>query len=134
MSGYLLDTDTASALLRDPRGRVWARIVHTGSLTLAISLVSAGELRFGAMKRNSVRLHEEVETLLRRVAVIALDAPVDSIYAELRADLERRGVPIGGNDLWIASHALALDRTLVTANTREFSRVPGLRIENWVEG
>ena len=63
---------------------------------------------------------------------MALEAPVDAIYGDLRADLERRGIGIGANDLWIAAHTLSLGLTLVTANQREFARVPGLTIENWL--
>ncbi|MGH9480396.1 MAG: PIN domain-containing protein [Terriglobales bacterium] len=132
MSGYLLDADTASSVLREPRGAVAARIAQVGLSRVALSLISTAELWFGAAKRGSARLQAEIVMLVERSIVIPLETPTDIIYADLRADLERRGMPIGGNALWLAAHALALDRTLVTANTREFSRVPGLRIENWM--
>jgi Predicted nucleic acid-binding protein, contains PIN domain len=67
------------------------------------------------------------------MTVLALDAPVDAAYADIRAYLERQGTPIGANDLLIAAHALALHLPLATDNIREFSRVPGLRVENWLD-
>ena len=66
------------------------------------------------------------------LAVPPLDAATSSHYARIRAGLERQGTPIGGNDLWIAAQALALGAVLVTDNVREFSRVPGLTVENWL--
>jgi tRNA(fMet)-specific endonuclease VapC len=65
--------------------------------------------------------------------VLPLEPPVDLIYADIRSRLQEAGTPIGPNDLWIAAHAVALDFTLITANLGEFSRVPGLRVESWVD-
>lgn len=70
--------------------------------------------------------------MLFGLSVRSWDAPADHVYGRIRADLQRRGQPIGSNDLLIAAHALALDCILVTDNEREFSRVPGLRVENWL--
>jgi tRNA(fMet)-specific endonuclease VapC len=67
------------------------------------------------------------------VPVVAFEHRADEVYAEIRSWLEARGTPIGPNDLFIAAHALSLDLTLVTGNLREFSRVPGLRVENWLD-
>jgi tRNA(fMet)-specific endonuclease VapC len=66
------------------------------------------------------------------IQVLPLVPEAAQAYGSIRADLERRGQLIGGNDLWIAAHACALDLTLVTNNQREFQRVPGLKIQNWV--
>lgn len=88
----------------------------------------AAELRFGAAKRASARL----DAVLGALEVLALELPVDSIYGELRARLERAGQPIGANDLLIAAHALALGHAVVTDNEGEFSRINGLRVENWL--
>ena len=74
----------------------------------------------------------QLEAVLDAVDVLALEQPVDAVYGELRARLERAGQSIGGNDLLIAAHALALGHTVVTDNEREFSRVVDLRIENWL--
>ena len=70
--------------------------------------------------------------VLEALDVVALEPPVDAVYGELRASLERIGRPMGANDLFIAAHALALGATLVTANEREFRRVERLFVENWL--
>jgi tRNA(fMet)-specific endonuclease VapC len=93
----------------------------------------AGELRFGAYKRGSDRLTAQVEAILSAIEILPLEEPADQHYGKLRALLESRGEMIGPNDMLIAAHALALDCTVVTANRREFSRVPGLKVENWLE-
>ena len=74
-----------------------------------------------------------MEAVLGSIEVYPLEEPADHAYAALRASLEKRGIVIGPNDMLIAAHALALDHTVVTANRREFSRIPGLRVENWLE-
>lgn len=99
---------------------------------ICISLVVLAELRFGFAKKMSFRLMSRLESLLDELAVQAWAEPADRQYAEVRAALERAGTPIGANDLLIAAHALALDCILVTDNEREFSRVHGLRVENWL--
>jgi tRNA(fMet)-specific endonuclease VapC len=132
VSRYLLDTSALSDLVNDPRGRVAAAIERVGESAICTSIIVAAELRFGAAKRKSRRLTAQVETALAHLDVQPLAPPADRVYGDLRADLERRGRPIGPNDLLIAAHALALNCTLVTANAREFARVKGLRVENWV--
>jgi tRNA(fMet)-specific endonuclease VapC len=129
---YLLDTNILSDFLRNPDGRAVQRAALVGEATLCTSIVVACELRYGAVKKDSVRLSERVEKLLESLEVLALDKESDRQYAEIRLRLDQKGRPIGPNDLLIAAHALALDLTLVTANIEEFSRVPGLRVENWL--
>jgi tRNA(fMet)-specific endonuclease VapC len=70
--------------------------------------------------------------VLEQVAILPMEPPVEEHYADIRHTLERAGTPIGPNDLLIAAHARALGLTLVTDNVREFSRVPGLLVENWL--
>lgn len=96
------------------------------------SILVEAELRYGAEKRGSPRLLNQINMVLAEFDVATFEKPADSIYGRLRADLERRGQRIGDVDMLIAAHALALDCTLVTANTREFERVDGLRVENWL--
>ena len=133
MSQYLLDTNILSHLVRDPHGSVARRIAEVGEQKVATSIVCAAELRFGARKKGSARLTAQVEAILDILPVLALEPPADAHYAELRADLERRGTPIGGNDMLIAAHALTIDAVLVTDNVREFARVASLKVENWLE-
>ena len=134
MTGYLLDTNVLSDLMRDPSGPAAQRLRAVGEDAVATSVVVAGELRYGAARRGSPRLTERVEALLAELPVLPLAPPADAAYARLRAALEEAGTPIGGNDLLIAAHALALGRTVVTANLREFGRVDGLAVENWSAG
>lgn len=92
----------------------------------------ACELRFGAVKSGSNRLIQQLESILAVFPVLPLELSVAHHYAAIRTHLEKTGTPIGPNDLLIAAHALALNLTLVTANTREFERVPTLSLENWL--
>ena len=91
------------------------------------------ELRFGAEKLVSQRLAEQIAIAASLYDILPLDAGAIGFYATLRAGLERAGTPIGALDTLIAAHALTLDLTLVTDNIREFSRVPNLRVENWLD-
>ena len=129
---YLLDTNILSQIVRLPQGEVAERVRATGEPNVFTSVVVAAELRFGAEKARSARLAANVEDVLDSIRVAPLDVPADAAYADLRAHLERAGTPIGNNDMLIAAQALADDSILVTDNVREFSRVPGLKIENWL--
>ena len=129
---YLLDTNIISDLVRRPGGTIGARIADVGEDSICTSIVVAAELRYGAAKSASKQLSERVGVLLSALEILPLEPPADQRYAEIRHHLARRGTPIGPNDLLIAAHALAADLTLITANTREFERVPSLRVENWL--
>jgi tRNA(fMet)-specific endonuclease VapC len=100
---------------------------------ICTSIVVACELRYGAAKRGSVVLTQRVEDLLGAIEVMPFEGDADRQYGEIRATLERAGNTIGANDLLIAAHARTLDLTLVTHSLREFERVPGLRLEDWLE-
>lgn len=130
---YLLDTNILSDLVRYPQGTVAKRIALEGAKNICTSIVVAGELRFGATKRGSERLTAQLEAILSALEILPLEEPADRRYGELRTYLEKRGTTIGPNDMLIAAHALALDCVVVTANVREFSRVPGLKVENWLQ-
>lgn len=129
---YMLDTNIVSELARNPFGKCAKKLRKVGADELCISIVTSAELRFGLMKRGSQQLTQQVEAILNELDVIALDKPADEEYARLRVDLELKGTPIGPNDLLIAAHARSIDATLVTANIREFKRVNGLKVENWM--
>ena len=135
MPQYLLDTNILSDVIRNPTGAVAKRIrrmTRTERRTLCTSIVVAGELRFGAARKNSPRLLDRIEDVLRSVTVLSLEEDADRHYGRLRAQLERSGSMIGGNDLLIAAHALATNSILVTDNTREFRRISELQLENWL--
>lgn len=129
---YLLDTNILSDLIRNPAGAAAGRIRQVGEDAVCTSIVVAAELRYGTAKKGSARLLRRVEDLLADLPVLPLDVPADAEYGGIRAELEAAGQPIGGNDLLIAAHAYALGLTLVTANEREFRRVRGLKLENWL--
>jgi tRNA(fMet)-specific endonuclease VapC len=97
-----------------------------------LSAISLSELRFGADKRRSKRLHRLIDTFVASVDVIAFDATAAALFGRLCARLESRGKPIGTLDTLIAAHAMALNLVLVTNNTKHLARVPGLKTENWV--
>lgn len=130
---YLLDTNILSELIRNPQGIVADRIAEVGEESICTSIVVASELRFGAKKRDSTRLSEQLNIVISAIDILPLEHPADHRYAVLHCELEKAGLPIGPNDMLIAAHSLALDLILVTANVKEFSRVSGLSVENWLE-
>lgn len=129
----MLDTNIVSHLVRFPSGPVSAHLRRLGDGKACVSIVTAAELWFGARRVRSARLERNLGAVLSVVAPVPFEQPADLAYADIRTFLESGGTPIGPNDLFIAAHALALDLTLVTANVREFSRVPGLKVENWLD-
>jgi len=131
---YMIDTDIASYFIKGSNKGVMQRMAGLEWDVLCISSIVKSELLFGV--EVSPRRHKEadgVDLFLRYVNVLDLPSDAAVEYALIRADLQRKGTPIGANDLFIAAHARHLGLTLVTNNTREFSRVPGLKIENWAE-
>ena len=129
---FLLDTNVLSALVRDPQGAVAEHIARVGEANVCTSIVVAAELRYGAAKRKSARLAQQLDAILAAMDIVPFESPMDRVYGDLRTALEHRGRPIGGNDLIIAAQALALDAVLVTDNVKELQQVPGLKVENWV--
>lgn len=129
---YLLDTNMVSDLVKRPQGAVAQRLALLDEDQVCTSLIVAAELRYGAAKRGSEKLTAQLEAILAALPVLPLETPVDHHYGDLRLALERAGTPIGPNDLLIAAHALAIGATLVTDNTREFQRVAGLNVDNWI--
>jgi tRNA(fMet)-specific endonuclease VapC len=122
-------------ILKNPAGRTareHQRVTDDPENEVMVSIITVCELRYGVLKKGSKRLAERVDETLAGVRVVALDLGVDLAYAELRTELERKGQLIGPNDMLIAAHALALNAILVTDNVREFKRVKGLRLENWL--
>ncbi|RCW79893.1 tRNA(fMet)-specific endonuclease VapC [Paracoccus lutimaris] len=128
----MLDTNIVSDLLRHPDGSVAKRIAEVGPDAICVSIITAAELRYGCARKGFAKLLAHVEAILESVQILALDVPADAEYGGIRAELEAAGKPIGPNDLLIASHACAAGAILVTDNTDEFSRVRGLRVENWI--
>lgn len=132
MTRYLLDTNVLSDLIRNPQGKAARRIAKVGEDSVCTSIIVAAELRYGCAKSGSAKLQKAVADLLGEIEVLPFEPPADADYGAIRAALEAAGTPIGGNDLLIAAHARALGATIVTANTQEFRRVRGVKVENWV--
>lgn len=100
---------------------------------LFISMVTLAELHYGALlSNNSAKALNNLKEFIKLVPAMEMTKDAAKFYAEIRADLKTKGTPIGNNDLWIAAHCLSLDATLVSNNTKEFVRVSGLKLENWV--
>lgn len=129
---YLLDTNICIYIAKHNPPAVRERFARHTAAELVMSVVTLGELRFGAEK--SQARERALETITRLAALIQV-APVPESagehYGQIRAQLQRQGQPIGNNDLWLAAHARAEGWILVSNNEREFQRVAGLQVENW---
>lgn len=130
---YMLDTDTCIYITKHHPPSVMVRFENLSKGQVVMSFITFGELELGAQKsqHRSIAL-SKLERLRQIIPVIHSDDELSKTYGKVRAVLEQSGTPIGSNDYWIAAHALSGRYTLVTNNTREFSRIPDLKIENWV--
>jgi tRNA(fMet)-specific endonuclease VapC len=129
---YLLDTNICIYLINERSTRVFEKLVSLDPAEVAISSVTLAELQYGVEKSEArERNAKALDMFVVPMEVLPFDADAAREYGRVRADLERRGKPIGGMDLMIAAHALSARATLVTNNTREFTRVRGLLVENW---
>ena len=134
MPRYMLDTDMCCYIVKRSNEAVLDRLRSVPVSDVCISVITKAELLFGV--ELSPRRQQDsvaVDAFLRHLAVLEFTSEAAVHYADIRADLKRRGEMIGANDLFIAAHARALDLTLVTNNRREFGRVRGLVTENWAE-
>ena len=127
----MLDTDISSYVIRRRPASVAERFQRHAQ-QLCVSVMTAAELRFGAVKAGRADLTSLVEAYLERVTILDWPDSATFHYARIRAKLEGSGTPIGNMDLLIACHAVAEQATLVTNNLRHFADVPGLRVEQWV--
>jgi tRNA(fMet)-specific endonuclease VapC len=130
---YLLDTNICIYIQRQKPGEVLARFQKLNPGDAAISVITWGELLYGAEKsrqrKKALQLLEEFKTF---VPVLPIPENAGKTYGAIRASLESKRTSIGNNDLWIAAHAKAAALTIVTNNKREFQRIPGLKVQNWV--
>ena len=128
----MLDTNILIAALKG-QPEVRQRLEAVPLSAMRLSAIVLGELEFGAEKSiQSERNRARLAALTQRLPLVGIDYATTRHYGQVRALLERQGTPIGANDTWIAAQALAIEATLVTDNEREFSRVPGLVLENWL--
>ena len=128
---YMLDTDSVSFALRG-HGQVGERIVDHAPSELCVSAITVAELRYGADRRKSAKLHRLIDTFVATVTVAPFDEACAATFGKLANKLVAKGRPIGNFDALIAAHAVAMDVILVTNNEKHFREVDGLKIENWV--
>jgi tRNA(fMet)-specific endonuclease VapC len=130
---YLLDADTVSYAVRGGYVQLDSRLATAKVDSLHVSVITRAELLFGLERYGNPRaLARLVHALLDRVTVLPWDSGAADVYAKIAAKLEKNGMPIGYADTMIAAHALSIDATLVTNNTKHFQSVKGLQLENWV--
>ena len=130
---YMLDTNICIYIIKSQPPSVLEQFRQKTIGSVVMSLVTYGELEFGALKsNNSSKALGILQELKNYIPVLSADESVVEHYANIRADLAAKGTPIGNNDLWIAAHARALGHILVSNNIKEFERVENLQLENWV--
>lgn len=129
---YLLDTNACIAVLNESDPKLTDRLRTVAPSQVSISAITAAELEFGVEKSERVQENRrKLRAFRRKIRTLPFDEAAAARYGEARAKLVRKGAPIGALDLLIAAHALAVDAVVVTANVREFARVPGLTVEDW---
>jgi len=127
---FMLGTDTVSFVLRG-QGDAAAQLTAHAPSAVCLSAISLSELRFGTDKRRSKRLHRLIDIFTDTIDVLPFDALAATSFGRVCASLASKGTPIGTLDTLIAAHALSLNLTLVTNNTKHFKQVPGLKTQNW---
>jgi tRNA(fMet)-specific endonuclease VapC len=131
---FLLDTNTIIYIRRNTPSSVRASFGKLQRGEAVASVITYGELMYGASKSSQKEAAIQIlREMMQILPLTPLPGAAGAIYGEIRAELEAKGKIIGNNDLWIAAHAMAAGLILVTNNEREFRRVKGLKIQNWVE-
>ena len=132
MSEYMLDTDTCAFILRKSSPVLLDRIQSVPLAQQCMSVVTLAELLYGIQVSSKKKANREaVDALTRHVNVIDWTKEAAAHYAEIRADLKKKGQQLGANDLLIAAHARSLGAVIVTNNVKDFGLVKGLKLENW---
>ena len=129
---YMLDTNIVAFAKNNRPEIVLGRMRRFDSGDLCVSVITLAELEYGVFNSSNPERNQLALTLfLANIEVVPFDDDAAVEYGRIRADLKRKGTPIGANDLMIAAHAKSLGATLVTNNTREFERIEGLMLEDW---
>ena len=130
---YMLDTNICIYIMKKNPPQVLEKFLSVNSNEVGISSVTQAELKFGVCKsNNSMKNRMALRIFLAGIKILPFDEKAATEYGDIRAALERRGTPIGANDLLIAAHARSLQLVLVTNNLKEFERIDNLKIENWI--
>ncbi len=129
---YLLDTNICIYIIKKKPVNVFEKFKTLEIGSIGISSITLAELRYGIMKSSDIEKNSvALERFITPLDIIDFDTNAAIEYGKIRADLEKKGTPIGPLDMLIASHAKSLDLTLITNNEREFNRISELKIENW---
>jgi tRNA(fMet)-specific endonuclease VapC len=129
---YLLDTNICIYIINEQPAQVLQRLIQAGRESLAISTITVAELAFGVAKSTRADSRVKLENFLSKFPILDWGQDAAWVYGNVRKTLEAKGQRIGERDLLLACQALSLDITMVTNNTREFERIEGLKLENWV--
>lgn len=130
---FMLDTNICVAVIRRKHRPVIRRLTQQTPGTVSISSITVAELTYGVAKSTRPEQNRAaLQQFLLPLDVLDFGLEAAEAYGDIRAYLERQGLPIGGMDILIGSHALSTNCILVTDNTREFARIPNLRVENWL--
>lgn len=131
---YMLDTNICRYAIKQKPGKVFVRLRETDPEDVCISSVTYAELIHGVEKSNAVEKNRvALSLLLSNIEILSFDVNAAGEYGKIRADLERKGTPIGPLDMMIAGHAKSKGLTIVTNNMKEVSRVKDLDIVNWAD-
>jgi tRNA(fMet)-specific endonuclease VapC len=128
---FLLDTNTVSFHIRRSSSPLQRRLRAISAESVALSVVTEMEVRYGLAKNPALKIAPLVEVFLQGISILPLDSNVARHYATVRAELDARGTPIGPLDLMIAAHALSIGATLITTDLSEFRRIPALLCADW---
>jgi len=127
---YMLDTDTVSNIVRK-HPPVIKKLIKRESDEICISAVTNAELFYGLEKKNSQKLFNEVRSIIGKCTIVDFDASQSEIYGRIRVELEKSGTPLGDIDMLIAAAAISTGAILVSHNTKHFSKISGLKLEDW---
>ncbi|MCL1958189.1 MAG: type II toxin-antitoxin system VapC family toxin [Spirochaetes bacterium] len=127
---YMLDTDTVSLIIRKYPSVIEKLIKHEDD-EICISTITYAELCYGLEKKGSVRLFNEIMSIIRKFTIVDFDNSQAELYGKIRVGLEKSGTPLGNMDMLIAASALAAGAILITHNTKHFSKINGLKVEDW---
>lgn len=131
---YMLDTNICIYAIKHKPEQVFMHLQEHDPIDICISSITYAELVHGVEKSKSIEKNRvALALLLANIEIMNFDSLAAEHYGKIRSDLEKAGIPIGPLDMMIAGHAKSLGYTVVTNNTKEFERVKGLKLENWVE-
>lgn len=133
MQRYMLDTDMCSYIIKEHPTEVLKHFQKLDMDTICISIITYAELMYGVERSSSKRInHAVIKNFTKYLDVIQWDLEAADCYAVIRTELEKKGTPIGAMDMMMSAHSQSIDAVLVTNNQKHFSKVKGLKIENWV--